>query len=107
MRKEAFSIGIGTPADIIDGGCFEPEVEQLQANQLRQITMRLPPTSVDDGTTSGCPFHLQSDFLADLEGGDTNVRADRCDECRRIGGKLRHRARDDARYRTAPSCMNR
>ena len=107
VRKELRSVGPCTPTHIFDGFVGNASVSELEANERREVAVRLRAVPSNDRPAVGGVFQLASDVLTDVERIDSDVRTDRHDE---LGGVVR-KAVDGARYdpgnRATPSSVRR
>jgi len=84
VRKEVRGVGVCAPAHIVDRIVWDPGVAKLKSNQRGEVAMGGCATSLDNRTPIRGVLHLASDFFADLERLNANVRTDRDNEIGRI-----------------------
>ena len=107
MRKEVRSVAVGATPHVVDCVGGEPRIEQLKANQSREVTVRFRVAAVDHTPSPGRALHLPSNLLADFERTNSNVRTDRSDQNRRIIGKRLNRVWHDAGDGAPPTRVDR
>jgi hypothetical protein len=84
VRKEVRGVAARTTSDIVDCVITNTRQAKLVMDQCCEVTVRFGVSAVDDSTASRSAFHFDSDFFADFERTDANMRADRNDEPRRV-----------------------
>lgn len=106
VREEADLVGVRTAPDVVDGVRGDTATAKLNADQRREIAVRLRACAVDDWIVTSGAFHFGGYLFADLEGSDADVRADRHDELGWIVSERLDRSRHDPRDGTAPTCVH-
>lgn len=106
VREEADLVGVRTAPDVVDGVRGDTATTKLNADQRREIAVRLRACAVDDWIVTSRAFHFGGYLFADLEGSDADVRADRYDELGRVVGKRLDPRGHDASDCTAPTGMH-
>jgi putative sterol carrier protein len=103
MRKKVRAVGIRTTPDVVDGSVRDADGSKLRTNQGGEVAVRFRSRSANDRALAADAFELFGDFISDLEGVDSDVRADGDEE---LGWRMRKRTkrvRNDPRHRTAPT----
>lgn len=108
VRKKLRSVGPCAPTHIVDGFVGNASVSELKADERREVTVRLRAfSSDDDRAAAGGVFYLASNFVADLERIDPDVRSDCDDQLCRLVSQRFHRERCDPGNGAPPARMNR
>jgi len=106
VRKEVRGVAVCAAAHIVDGVIGNAAVLELQPNQRSQIAMGFCSTSSNNPAATRSVLDLASNFLADLECLDANVRTDRNNELGGIVRKGFDGARHDPGHRAAPTSVH-
>ncbi len=105
VRKELRSVAVRASAYIVDRAFGDPKVVQLELDQRGEVPMRFRGVTSDHRATFRGLFHLASNVFVDLEGFDSDVRADGDDQLGWVVRKRIDGASHDSSHGAAPAGM--